>query len=304
MNGVRMGTFGFQKSLAVGMQKAQDQAALSQLQLATGKKYHAYSEMGTDLRPTLNARSVMENEKKYGAVSDRVGQVLDRYASGLSGLYDQVRQLQDLVGSGIANGEIYGLRSAMEATFATLNQTTNMTQGGEYLMSGLSVNVRPFTPNSLSDLLALPTSDDAFVNSEAPLTARVSEGHDLAYGLKARDVGKPVADMLFEIDNLGPIDGRLTDAQKDQLKGVLEKLKLLSDGIAEQEATNGYRQEQVETFAKQSVARENQLQKFIVDAEDVDPAEILTRLANEKLALEASYQAFSMFREMSLTHYL
>lgn len=304
MTAVRMGTFGFQKQLAAGMVGLQNKAATSQLQLHTGKKYQTYSDMGSDLRPTLSARSVMANEKAYGAVGQRVGQVLDRYDAGLSALYDQVRQLQTLVSNGAATGEMHGLQSELEATFSVLSQTVNVSQGGEYLMSGLSVNVRPFTPSSLAGLTALPTTDDAFVGSDTPLSARVTEGNDMAYGLKARDIGKPVADMLVEIDNLGPIDGSLTDAQKSQLITIASRVKALGDSIAEQQASNGHRQAQVTNLAEQSVERENQLKKFIVETEDVDPTEVLTRMANEKLALEASYQAFSAFRDMSLSNYL
>lgn len=304
MNAVRMGTFGFQKQLAAGMVRLQNKAAESQLQLHTGKKYQTYSDMGSDLRPTLSARSVMENEKAYAAVGQRVGQVLDRYDAGLSALYDQVRQLQTLVSQGVANSEIHGLQSELEATFSVLSQTVNVAQGGEYLMSGLSANVRPFTPSSLADLAALPTTDDAFQGSDIPLSARIAEGQDLSYGLKARDIGKPVADLLVEIDDLGPINGSLTDAQKNQLSDIVNKLKALGDGIAEQQASNGHRQAQIDNLAEQSVERENQLKKFITETEDVDPTEVLTRMANEKIALEASYQAFSAFRDMSLSNYL
>lgn len=304
MYSVRVGTFGFQKQLAAGMVKTQDKAALSQLQLATGKKYQSYAEMNGELRPTLSARSVIANEKAHGAVAGRVGQVLERYADGLSGLHGKLTELRDLIGGGIANGEIYGLRDELEATFSVLAQTTNVAQGGEYLMAGTSVDVRPFTPRSLAELTALPSTDDAFAPTGALQSARVAEGTDMVYGLRARDVGKPVADMLVAIDDLGQINGRLTEAQRTQLTTIFNQLKGLSDGIAERQAANGHRQEQIETYTERSVERGNQLQKFVVENEDVDLTEVISRLANEKLALEASYKAFSMFSELSLTNYL
>lgn len=304
MYGVRIGTFGFQKQLAAGMVKTQDKAALSQLQLATGKKYQSYAEMGGDLRPTLSARSVIANEKAHGQVADRVGQVLDRYADGLGSLFDKVGQLRDTIGRGIANGEIYGLGDELEATFSMLSQVVNVSQGGEYLMSGTAVNVRPFTPHTVSELAALPTTDAAFAETGPVQSARIAEGTDLTYGLKAKEIGKPVADMLVKIDGMGTVEGRLTDTQRVQLTDMFNQLKQITDGIAEQQAVNGHRQEQAEDYAKRSVERGNQLEKFVVDNEDADLTEVMTRLANEKLALEASYKAFSMFSELSLSNYL
>jgi flagellar hook-associated protein 3 FlgL len=304
MEGVRGGTFGFQKQLAAGMLKTQDKASSLQLQLSTGKKYQSYSEMGADLRPTLSARSVIANEKAHGAVAGRVGQVLDRYADGLSSLHDQVSNLRDVIGRGIANGEVYGLQSELEATFSMLSQVTNVSQGGEYLMAGTSVDVRPFTPRTIGELAALPTTDDAFAKTGPVQSARVAEGTDVAYGLKAREVGKPVADVLVSLNALGPIEGKLTDMQRTQLTDMFTQLKSLTDGFAEKQALNGQRQEQIENFATRSVERGNQLEKFVVDNEDVDLTEVVSQLASQRLALEASYKAFAMFSDLSLTDYL
>ena len=106
---------------------------------------------------------------------------------------------------------------------------------------------------------------------------RVGDNSDVAYGLGADEVGTALADALrsFAAANATPMTGQLTDSRLT----VLQRL-----GAADERVTF--------------------LEGVVSDIEDVDMAEAVTRLQQEQMALQASYQAFTQISRLNLLNYL
>lgn len=300
----RIGTASFQRTLSTAMRNNQSKMAETQLQLATGKKATIYRDMGTSTFATLSARSMLVREQSYGTTGVAVKQTLDRYDQSMSHLYGSMKDLYDALGNVIAMGEARGLDTVTDAAFGALKQTMNLNQSGEYLFAGGRSDTAPFSASTLDDLTALPNASDAFRDADVRDSARVSDGTDMVYGLTASDIGVASADALKALHELGALEGKLTDAQLTDVREVYLQVRQAMDGITDVQAANGQNMQQIDTYIERSETREIQLTTFIGGEEDVDIAEVTTRLVNDQLALQASYHAFSQIKDMSLINFL
>lgn len=300
----RIGSFSFQTILVSAIQRNQANLSATQIQLATGKKAATYRDLGVDAMPSLGAHSMLAREEAYGEAGNRVSQAVDRYDSALTHLHASVTALYDSIGNAIALGEARGVDGAMEATFGAMKQTLNLNQSGEYLFAGGPNDTPPFVPDTLADLATLPVVADAFGNDSLRTQARVSEGMDLTYGLLADEVGTKLAESLRSLQATGPVEGTLTIAQQNDLEAIFSELRTALDQITDVQAANGRNGQQVAAYQERADVRMTQLESVVSKQEDVDLTEVVSRLLSQQVALEASYQAFSQIREMSLVNYL
>lgn len=300
----RVGTSSFQRTLAGAMRQNQGALAKTQMMLATGKKAATYGEMGTSAMSSISARSMLVREQAHTDTSVGVKQQLDRYDHSLTHLNGAVTDLYEAVGNIIAMGEARGFDTVKESTFGVLRQTLNLSQSGEYIYAGGRSDTAPFTPSSLADLAALPVVEDGFLDEGLKAQARVSDGTDMVYGVTASEIGVSTARVLKDLEAMGPLDGKLTSAQIGTLSSIYGQLKDAMNGVTDIQAANGQRMQQIDIYTERSEARSVQLRSFIGEQEDVDITEVTTRLSNDQLALQASYQAFAQIRDMSLINFL
>jgi len=111
---------------------------------------------------------------------------------------------------------------------------------------------------------------------------------------------------LYQFDQgaSGPLQGELTDTQRTFLQGQLSSLETSIDNLRQIHVTNGLAFERMEVVDEQHTDTSVFLQTFIADIEDVDIAEAVTRLNNDQVALEASYQAIGSLTRLSLLDFI
>lgn len=300
----RVGTSAFQRTLSGAMKQAQANLADTQLKLATGKKATIYRDMGSAALSTLSARSMMTREQSYSTTGTNVKEQLTFYDQSLTQLSSSALDLYNQIGEIVATGEARGFSTNLDAAFSSLKQTMNTNEGGQYLYGGGNNSSPPFTATAVDDLSTLPAVTDAFQDAGLKVQARVSDQTDMVYGIGAKDAGLDVANILKRLNDMGPIDGKLTDAQMTTLGGIYGDLKTAMDKVTDVQAGNGTRLQQIDVYINGATTRHDQLQSFVSDQEDVDVATVATQLSNDQLALQASYQAFSQVQGMSLVNYL
>jgi flagellar hook-associated protein 3 FlgL len=100
------------------------------------------------------------------------------------------------------------------------------------------------------------------------------------------------------------LQGQLSIAQDAALKAEIQALDAAIAGIVDQQAVLGINARKVDDYAIQAQTRADDLEVFVGDIEDVNMAEALTRLSNDRTALEASYKVTGELAKLSLLNFI
>ena len=305
----RVSSFGQQQLLINSLMQNQERVFERQQQLATGKRTDEYAGLGGDTGTVLGSKSFLSRVETYRTTISTVRGKLDANDVQIGGMLNAAETLKDNVLSAIANNQAEGFSEILDQTYRFIKNSLNTNFDGTYLFAGARSGVPPVNADSLADLNALPAISDAFDNGSETFQAKVADGVDLEFGLLASDIAQEIFTVLndlyvFDTGPGGPLQGPMTDAQFAYLRTELGNLTAAIDDMRQVEVNNGLVYERVDVVDQQHEDTEVFLEVFVAELEDVDIAETVTRLNNDQLALEASYQTVSSLSQLTLLRFI
>lgn len=303
----RVSSFGQQQLLVRSILNNQASLFDSQRQVSTGKKADDFQGLAGETGTVLGAKSFKSRIETYQQTIASIRGKLDANDVQISGVLDAVDGLKDNMQTMLATGQAQGFSELLDQTFKFTVNALNTNFDGTYLFSGAETGTRPVNVATLDELAALPTTSDAFDNASIAFEARVADGVNLEFGLLASDLATEVFDELLALhnqDQLTPFDGDIDPAQFDFLKNQLQTLTTAVDNLRTNQVKNGLAFERLEVVQQQHTDSVVFLETFISDLEDVNIAEAVTRLNNDQVALEASYQTISSLNQLTLLRFL
>jgi flagellar hook-associated protein 3 FlgL len=240
---------------------------------------------------------------------------LDANDVQIDGMLDAMEDLRENIQSMLANNQAEGFSEMLDQTFKFVTNSLNTNFDGTYLFSGAKTGTEPVNVNTLADLDALvspPASgavSDAFDNGDVAFEAKIADGVDLDFGLLADNLGEEIFQEMLDLYQFdqgasGPLQGELDATQFSFLQGQLASLETAIDNLRQVHVSNGLAYERLEVVDEQHADTAVFLETFIADIEDVDIAEAVTRLNNDQVALEASYQAIGSLSRLSLLQFI
>ncbi len=303
----RISDLGFQQILLSSFQRAQSGAQIRQIQLSTGKVSDRYSGIGAGAGQLLSSEGVIERAtafEKAGAIASSRLQIQE---ASLTTVADSVARLrgQFVVALSSGNADLLASQIATEAQriIAALNTAT----GGVFVFGGVDGSVPPVTAQSIVDIGAASNTDTLFVNAARQQLA-VEEGTVVDGGATAFEVAGNLFAALKELANapatLGAFSGQLTAAQSSFVTQKVGKFDQISDGLYRELGLNGLAQGQAEDARVRNTQRRDLAEIVASQLEDADLAEVVARLNQDRIAIEASAQALSKASELSLLNYL
>lgn len=305
----RVSTFAQSQAWLTQFMKANSQAFQLQQQVSTGKKVQSFDELGRDTAPLMAAKGVEARLEQYQRTGDAVLRRLDIQNMHLESLGETAQELREAALDAVSTGKGIGLMERVTNVFESVVSVLNTTISGDYIYGGTRTDTAPVSIDSVSDLVALTASGDAFQNSQTKLSAQIDTGRTLEYTLLADDIGgdlmaslKRIAD--FNAGTNGPFSNDLTDAQESFLMTELANLASLVESQNAFTAENGMRYQDTERLMQEQGELETQIKGFISDIEDVDLAEAVTRLEQNQTAIEASARVFASLSRTSLLDYI
>lgn len=299
----RVATIPLQRTLSGAMQRSQQNLAISQMQLNTGKKANDYAGLGLDAVRTLSARSMLAQQKSYQSVGSRVDITLTLYDANLTQIDNSMSKLRTQLLTALGTGNSPGLQDQIEHAFGNVRNSLNAEEAGVPLFAGAQIDDKPFAPQELSDLIGL-APNDAFTNDKVRQSSRLGDGIDVAYGIVASDVGTGLVPPLRTLAEAGPFGDRLTDAQKTAIQQAIAEIDTGLVDVRAINARNGQTQNQVEALQSQAADRTILLTEVIGAVEDADLGQVAIDLSQRKTILEASYSVFSQLSGLSLVRFL
>lgn len=306
----RVATYGNYQSALLDLMSAQTRAANAQERVATQK-------VATDLtgfgRQSETLTALKGSQSRIQGFLDTGAAVTARLTTqdlALGQIKDAVTGAREAIGNAFAAESGGALMLELEGHFQAARGGLNMRHQGGYLFSGASISIAPVEAASLSELQAAPDVASVFSNDTLRMASRVAEGTTLETGFLADEVGTDILSILRDIQTYhttagqGPLDGRLSETQKQFLNEQLVRLEQAGRSVVDKAARTGSLANQVDNITKGHEAQKISLDALLADRTDADMAAAITDLELSQVAIQASAQVISQLREVSLLNYL
>ncbi len=305
----RVSSFGHQQVMLSSLLNNQARLFNDQTQITTGKKHENYSGFATEASTLLGAKTVMGQTNGFLNASNQVARNLRTNDIQLTSMITNAQNVRDTILEAISQEETFALNELLGESYTTMVSALNTNIGGVHIFSGGRTDVEPVTAKTVADAVAAANVQDIFQNDNRKSKAKIGQNTTMEYSLLADEVGKDVFQVFKNIAEYnagvnGPLSGKLNATQIAFLKGEMANLDNAIDGMRIFQARNGTRQQHVDSFIKEHENQEAFLKVFISDIEDVNVAEAISRMNNDKIALEASYKISGQLSNLSLLKFI
>lgn len=304
---MRISELGMQQLLLQGFQRAQDAAQQSQIQLASGKKHETYGGYGADALRLVSAEGVFARATAFENASQIALTRLELQGASLSTVSDAIENVRAGLSRTLAAGNSEQLMPQLEVAAQQILTALNAQFGGVYLFGGTDGSTAPVGAKTLGDIAAAGSADALFTDGER-VRLSVEEGVSIDGGPLASEVAR---DLMAELQDLagaeaalGPFNGALTDAQRVFIAEKAARFGEIADALYQELGVNALSQGQAADAADRNRQRRDLAEIVTADIENIDIAEAITQLNQDRLAIEASAQALAQATELSLLNYI
>jgi flagellin-like hook-associated protein FlgL len=279
---------------------------MRQIQLSTGKVGQYHSAVGSAISPLVTSEGVITRLNAYESAANQALARFQVQESALVSLEESASTLRAGIVRALANGAGDFLSLEAEGTAGRALSALNTSLGGVYVFGGSNGAEPPVNARSLADLVGVNLAN-LFADAPAQRIA-ISDGRTVSGGPMAEDVGTGLLTSLQAFAEaeatLGPFDGQLTDAQRDFLREQLRALDGVIDRVITAQGLNGGLQTEASgAVAEHSRARD--LAEILVsEIEDADIAEVISKLSQDQIAIEAAGRALAQVGQLSLLDFI
>lgn len=283
---------------------AQARLTTGQIQISSGKVSPQYSGISRDARQLVNAEMSLARTAQFVTTNNTIDQRLQTMETNVSQIFNVLTEYKSLLVNGLNANNSADLAMPTQAQ-AMLNQVTallNVEEDGRYLFAGSRTDTAPVVQSGLPLNYIIPTSDgDAngyYVGDTVQFSVRADESFDLQYGINAGEQGFERVIRSLHMMVIGTPNSRPT--MDDALKVVNQAI----DSMADVRTRIG--------TVRATLARINQMHedfqlftaKTISDIENVDITKVITNMAADQTAVEASFMTIARLSRLSLTNFL
>ncbi len=295
----RVGDVAQQALLTRALQTTQGRMRETQMAVASGKRARSFDRMaadvplllGTRFDRTLNTNRIRQNEH----VIDRM-QAMDGSLESLGRIAERARtlllqRLDDGVGDSVP------LDAELDSMLEEVEARLNVRLDGRYLFAGSRTDTEPVTIPDPPPVTA--DSTQYYNGDDVALEVQADDGVTLAYGI-------PASDSAFErlVGALGLArQGHLANRRAD-LEDALDNLTDVVDRLADLRSELGAKRDRLEAVVDVQKGDEVYLTEIVSGIEDTDLSQALSRLAQDRTTLEASYLAVTRLSQLSIADYL
>ncbi|MEL7486017.1 MAG: flagellin [Pseudomonadota bacterium] len=303
----RISEIALQQTLLAGFQRAQEAGQERQIQLSTGKVSDAYSGIGVQTAQLLSAEGVVTRTTAFDGAANAALSRLQAQEGALTSLAETVDALRSTLVASLANGTGDAIGFETETSALRSLSALNASAGGVFVFGGTDGKTPPVAASTLADLAAATDTDALFAEGERARLA-VEPGVAVDGGPLAADVGADIIRLLGDIadaeTSLGGFSGPLDAAQRDFLTSQVAALEAIAGDIITAQGLNGVSQAQANDALDRNVRARDLAEIVAAEIEDADIAEVVSRLNQDQLAIQASAQALAQASQLSLLNFL
>lgn len=298
---------------------AQARLADLQRQLASGEKAESFKDLGSRSLSLTAALSRIARAGQFTANNVHARTKLDLREAAVREIADIASDLKaeylEAEGLGDASQLQVYAEGQLERVVAILNSRD---QAGNYMFAGSRTNLAPVTMTASA--APPPAFTFAFDNDQVIERARIDENLALDIGVLAgADATTPAAafnDLFTALNYFAagrypppvagtpPLPQPGTPAPAGAAAQVTALLDAAFDAVNQLDADLGIRQKLLDEVDVTLQEEIDLATEFVGSVNDADLAEVVARISQEELALEASYTVTGELRTLSLVNFL
>ena len=288
--------------------RAQRELSDAQKAVSSQRKADDLKGFGGDAQTLVSANRLTARAESYIDASKVVRTRLDLQDAELGRVADSLQELRGKLIEGMAVDNVSSVPGALQSTFEALSASLNVTLGGRYLFGGARDDVPVVVVDGLDDLVGL-TGADALQTDPRRAYVQIDETKRIETNPLPQDFATEAFDILrqlheFAIGPSGPFDGKPTGAQIAFLSARLQDLDASITEVLNAQGANGRAYQEAERAEETQTARRDLLLAAAGEIADVDLAEAAVRLTLAQNQFQASAQAFTAVRGLSLLEFL
>ena len=292
-------TIGLQQIAFSGVAGARDNLDATSIELASGRRTERFGGLGPDAARLVSAESLLV---RTDAALTAQGTALARFSligAGLETIDAGLADLEGALSRALANGDGSLVADAATDAGRTLIGALNARFGSVFLFAGDQTGAPAVNGASLTDLTGDPAAD---FSAGEPFTIAV-DGVAASAGPTARALAGPLVAALSGLVNANP-GAPLTAGEAATLRDALDFVRAERSRIQSERALVGVDEARFERLGARLGATRDLAEVVASDIEASDPAEAITRLNQDQLALEASVRALGLLNQLSLLNFI
>lgn len=291
-----------------GLLQGQANMAKAQAQASSQKTATDLKGYGTDAKQLVSAKTMATMlEKRTDDLKALVARA-DIEAAGLNSFSEAVSSLRSAMGNAVANENGAGFASALEAALATTISTANLEFAGQSIFGGNRAYEAPFINADLNTLAAQPNTDANWLDTGANRLVNLEAGHTIELSKSAQELFKPFVEFIRNVrawENANtPITGKLDANQLTFLKSQMAAIGAIETTALENESAAGIVNKQITDMIETNENRLTTLNAVVGKIENVDLAEVATRLTAAQTQYQASASIFAQLKNLNLLQFL
>ena len=290
------------------LQQTQSRLTDTQNQISTGLVSQDYAGLGSGTSQLVNLQDSESRVNQYSTGAQTVDSRLTSMATATSQVFTIASNLQKLLVNGLnaQTASDLNLNQQAQDMLTQVQGLLNTQLDGRYLFAGTATNTAPVNVNApgfASPPTVYPTSADTgyYQGNSTKLTARVDENYDLQYGVTADSPGFEQlirALRLTATTNVGP------PSDANRMNEALGVVKQAIQNIPDISSQIGTAQAAIQTVEAKHTDFKQFADKTIGDIANVDVTQAVTKLSQDQVTLEASYQVVARLAQLNLAQFL
>jgi flagellar hook-associated protein 3 FlgL len=295
---------------SAGIASGQAEMAKAQAQASTQKVATDLKGFAQQSGRLLSAKGYAQRlEQRADTLSALQGRA-DVEAAAMTNAVDTAKQVRQAISTAVANNNGTAFRAVMEQALAAISTSANIQFNGQAVFGGNWGYGEPLAAASLDDMAiaGAAAADTYWTDTGENRSVTLEDGRSIQLSPGAEEVFRPLVDFIrevreWEIANTA-IAGRLSDAQATFMRGLMPEIATLESDMIDREAAAGNTAKEIEATALKNQAQRDTLVQTIGNQENVDLAEVATKLAAAQNQYQASAAIFGQMRNMNLLQYL
>ncbi|MGF1474011.1 MAG: flagellin [Geminicoccaceae bacterium] len=295
----RIGDIALSNKLTNTMLTTQSRVRETQVQVSTGKTSDRYTDIARDSDLLVRTEHLLARSETFEEQNSRILDRMRAIDGSLNTIVDTAVEMRTLLVQALdgASNIFIPMEGEADAALESISTALNLKIDDRYLFAGSRTDTVPVdlpaTPITVADPTLYYQGDDISLKVRADIDVEID------YTVRANDPA--FAELIAGI-------GEAADAHqandRGRLQAAYDRISQALDDVIDLRGGHATRTKRLESVNEIHESAQIYMKETISRLEDVDIAEAMSRLAQDKTNLEATYVVIGQLADLTLANYI